>query len=111
MVHRFYLLLLIVPDICYQLWSFPIIIPLLIALLDSLFSADFQLMLPHCHPFIHCSFRHSVSNRPFIVTSCSQVYCVFCDETIICCAILAENKGANKEVGSQTKQHWLVTRA
>jgi hypothetical protein len=41
MVHLFYLSLLVIPDIYYQLWCFAIIICLLAALSNFLISADF----------------------------------------------------------------------
>ena len=41
MVHLFYLSLLIIPDICYQLWCFTVIICLLAAISDFLILVNF----------------------------------------------------------------------
>ena len=54
----------------------------------------------------------SVSNRPSLVTSCCSLRCIVyfvTKQLYFVLLLLTKNKRENKEVGSQMKQHWLVT--
>ena len=103
MVRRFYLLPLMVPDICYQLWCFAVIICLLAALSDSCSMLPCLSSVP---PLLYQTLY-----GPFIVTSCCSLKCIvyFVTKQLYFVLLLTKNKRENKEVGSQMKQHWLVT--
>ena len=74
---------------------------------------DFGEIFDQCFPaVIHSliALSDSVSNGPFIVTSC-PLKCIvyFVTKKLYFVLLLTENKKENKEVGSQMKQCWLVT--
>jgi hypothetical protein len=85
--------------------------PLIAALSDSLFSADFLIDASPLSSVPSCSFGLPVSNGLFIVTSCCSLKCTvyFVTKQLYSVLFLIENKRENKEAASHIKQHWLVT--